>query len=112
MFQSKAKELIADEKGSLKEILVTCADKEVAIPAQMLLIAAGFSGAEEKIAETFGLSLNEKGRLGSEGHRTSNPKIFTAGDARLGATLVVTAIAEGRAAAKKVDEYLEGYTNL
>ena len=112
MFRSKAKELIADEKGNLKEILVTCGEEEITIPAQMLLIAAGFSGAEEKTAEAFGLSLNEKGRIGGEGHRTSNPKIFTAGDARLGATLVVTAIAEGRAAAKEVDEFLEGYTNL
>ena len=76
------------------------------------LIAAGFSSAEKKSAETFGLSLNEKGRLGCSGYHTDDPKIFAAGDMRLGATLVVTAISEGRAAAKAIDEYLEGYTNL
>ena len=73
---------------------------------------AGFSGAEEKIATAFGLSLNEKNRLGRNDYGTDHPKVFAAGDMRLGATLVVTAIAEGRGVARAVDEYLEGYTNL
>jgi len=40
------------------------------------------------------------------------PHIFTAGDMRRGQSLIVWAISEGREAAKKVDEYLMGYSNL
>ena len=112
MYQSTVKELVKDDKGALCAVIVKQADTEVTLPADLLLIAAGFSGAEKKSAETFGLSLNEKGRLGCSGYHTDDPKIFAAGDMRLGATLVVTAISEGRAAAKAIDEYLEGYTNL
>ena len=45
-------------------------------------------------------------------HRTSKPKIYTAGDMHRGQSLVVWAIAEGREAAREVDEDLMGYTNL
>ena len=77
-----------------------------------MLIAAGFSGAEASVAAAFGLELDEKGRLGDGKHHTADPKIFTAGDMRRGASLVAAAIAEGRECAKAVDEFLEGYTNL
>ena len=112
MYQSTVKELICDDGGKLISIVVKQAGKEVTIPADMLLLAAGFAGAEEKTAASFGLLLNEKNRLGQNDYRTENPKVFAAGDMRLGATLVVTAIAEGRGAARAVDKYLEGYTNL
>ena len=45
-------------------------------------------------------------------YKTSVDKLFTAGDSHRGQSLVVWAIAEGRAAAKEIDEYLMGYTNL
>ena len=112
MYRSTVKELITDKNGRLSGIVVNQAGSEITIPADMLLLAAGFAGAEEKTASAFGLSLNEKGLLGSSLYTTSDPKVFAAGDMRRGATLVVTAIAEGRAAARAVDEYLEGYTNL
>ncbi|MDO9138288.1 MAG: glutamate synthase, partial [Lutibacter sp.] len=44
--------------------------------------------------------------------QTNVPHIFTAGDMRRGQSLIVWAISEGREAAKKVDEYLMGYSNL
>ena len=78
----------------------------------MLLLAAGFSGAEESAAAAFGLTLDEKGRLGDDRFRTANEKIFSAGDMRRGASLVAAAIAEGRECARVVDAYLEGYTNM
>lgn len=112
MYLSTVKELLTDEKGKLCGLIVRQEEKEIRIPCELLLLAAGFAGAEEKTAAAFHLSLNEKGRLGDAACRTSNPKVFAAGDMRLGATLVVTAIAEGRTAARAADEYLEGYTNL
>ena len=93
-------------------ILAETAGQEVTIPAELLLIAAGFSGAEAGPAQAFGLELDEKGRLGDGAYRTSVPKVFSAGDMRRGASLVAIAIAEGRACAKEVDHFLEGYTNL
>lgn len=48
----------------------------------------------------------------SEGFAAGREKIFVSGDMRRGQPLVVWAIAEGRAAAREVDQYLMGYTNL
>ncbi len=114
LYETTAKKLISDESGRLTGILAQKGKEELTVPAEMLLIAAGFSGAEEFPAAAFGLSLDGKGRLGNgpRPYHTDNPKIFAAGDMRRGASLVASAIAEGRACAKEVDKYLEGYTNL
>ena len=112
VYETVAKRLLTDESGALTGLVVETAGEEQTFPAQMLLIAAGFSGAEAAVAEAFGLSLDSRGRLGGADHRTANGKVFTAGDMRRGASLVAIAIGEGRACAKAVDEYLEGYTNL
>ena len=112
LYETVAKALVTDEAGNLASVVVETAGREQTLPAEMLLIAAGFSGAEASVAEAFGLTLDERGRLGTEDYKTENEKIFVAGDMRRGASLVAIAIAEGRACAKAVDEYLEGYTNL
>ena len=112
LYSTQAKKLVTDEAGALTAILAETAGQEVTIPAELLLIAAGFSGAEAGPAQAFGLELDEKGRLGDGAYRTSVPKVFSAGDMRRGASLVAIAIAEGRACAKEVDRFLEGYTNL
>ena len=112
LYETVAKKLETDEAGNLTAVVAETAGREHTLPAQVLLIAAGFSGAEGGVAEAFGLSLDDRGRLGGSDYRTVNQKIFAAGDMRLGASLVATAIAEGRACAMAVDEYLEGYTNL
>lgn len=87
---------------------------EKEIPADLVLIAAGFSGAEEYGAESFGLTLNERGRAACrEGSfATSDPAVFAAGDMRRGQSLVVWAIREGAEAAVQVDASLMGYSNL
>ena len=82
------------------------------IEAEMVIVAAGFAGAEESSVESFGLQLDAKGRIGDIECRTADEKVFACGDMRRGASLVVWAIAEGRACARSVDRYLEGYTNL
>ena len=112
MYETVAKKLETDEAGNLTAVTVETAGREHTIPAELLLIAAGFSGAEGSIAQAFGLPLDDTGNLGDGNYKTANEKIFAAGDMRRGASLVAIAIAEGRACAKAVDEYLEGYTNL
>lgn len=112
LYETTAKELLTDESGALKGMVVVSAGEEKKIPAELLLIAAGFSGAETSVAEKFGLKLDRKNHLGGEDYRTQCEKVFAAGDMRQGSTLVASAIADGRACAKAVDEFLDGYSNL
>lgn len=81
---------------------------EKRIPCELLLIAAGFIGCEDYVAEAFGLVKGPRGTLPPEsaGYATGRPGLFAAGDARRGQSLVVWAIAEGRACAEEVDDFL------
>ena len=128
LYQRTVKEILTGEDGSVSElvivslmprhengrtVMVPVEGSEERIPCELLLIAAGFVGAESYIAESFGVETDARGNIAANGgYRTSNPKIFAAGDVRRGQSLVVHAIAEGRSAAMKVDEFLMGYTNL
>lgn len=87
---------------------------EEILPCELCLIAAGFLGTQGYIAEAFGVELNGRSNVNTENgkFRTNVEKVFTAGDMHIGQSLVVRAIHEGREAAKEVDEYLMGYTNL
>ncbi len=90
-------------------------ETETELPADLLLIANGFSGCERETLAAFGLEPDSHGNLcleGRDSHRTANERVFTAGDMRRGASLVVWAITEGRATAREVDEYLTGYRSL
>ena len=84
------------------------------LPADLLLIASGFAGCEPSVLESFGVGRTKQGCAATVGdtHATANPQVFVAGDMRRGPSLVVWAIAEGRAAAREVDAYLLGYSNL
>ena len=104
--------LLPDDQGALRAVEIKTGEEVREIPADLLLTATGFSGAESGLAEAFGLALDSRERLGGENYRTADPKVFACGDLRRGASLVVWAIAEGRECAKAVDEALEGYTNL
>ena len=77
-----------------------------------LLIAAGFVGCQSYVAEAFGLPRDNRGNLVTENYMTPTEGIFAAGDCRRGQSLVVWGIAEGRACARAVDQYLMGYTNM
>lgn len=85
---------------------------ERTIPADLVLIAAGFTGAEEYVMDAFQVEKTEKNTVMDRKYQTSRKNIFTAGDMRRGQSLVVWAIKEGREAAKAVDRSLMGYTNL
>lgn len=84
------------------------------LPCELLIIAAGFVGCEEYVAKAFGVERGGRGSIKTEDgrYKTLSPRVFAAGDARRGQSLVVWAIAEGRACAAEVDEYLMGYSNM
>lgn len=85
---------------------------EEELPCDLLLIAAGFIGCQSYVAEAFGLPRDNRGNLVTTDYHTPVDGIFAAGDCRRGQSLVVWGIAEGRACAKAVDQYLMGYTNM
>ncbi len=83
-------------------------------PVDLLLLAMGFLGPEKTgMIDQLGLDLTERGTVkADENKMTSVPGVFTAGDMTRGQSLIVWAIAEGRAAARGIDEYLMGETQL
>ncbi len=87
---------------------------EFEIPADYVLIAAGFLGTQQYIAKAFGVKLDARGNVLTEkgSYKTTADKVFTAGDMHRGQSLVVWGIEEGRGVAKEADKYLMGYTNL
>lgn len=90
------------------------AGSERSIPADTVLLAMGFTGPESgPMTEQFGLPLNDRGAIArADDYSTELEGVFVAGDAGRGQSLIVWAIAEGRAAAASVDRYLMGTTNL
>jgi glutamate synthase (NADPH/NADH) small chain len=78
---------------------------EFSIPADLVLVAIGFSGAEPELPRALGLDLEPRTTT-IAGHLTDVPGIFSAGDARMGARLTVTAIDDGRRCARAVDKWL------
>ena len=78
--------------------------------ADLVMLAMGFLGPEEGLIRGFGLETDQQGNIAAEYGRfqTSASKIFAAGDARRGQSLVVWAINEGRAVAREVDKFLTG----
>lgn len=81
----------------------------VRVPAQLVLLAMGFVGSEERLFEEFKLAKAPNGSIAADdsSYATSVPGVFAAGDARRGQSLVVWAIAEGRGAAHAVDKFLQ-----
>lgn len=131
VYQQTVREFIADPSGKLKKVklvklepkedpktgrtvMTEIAGSEYEIPADIVLIAAGFLGAQDYVAKAFGVKLNARTNVetAAGSYRTNVENVFTAGDMHRGQSLVVWGIQEGRQAAKEVDRYLMGYTNL
>ena len=102
---------IRDERGSRvdKEVL----EADVHIPADLVLVAIGFTGAQLGVFEESGLGFTDRGTLRvDETMMTNLEGVFAAGDANRGQSLVVWAIGEGRDVARHIDAYLMGHSRL
>ncbi|MEO8935698.1 MAG: glutamate synthase subunit beta [Burkholderiaceae bacterium] len=91
---------------------------EFEIPADLILFAMGFTGpATAGLVDGLGIDKDQRGNVaapteGDASYRTSDAKVFAAGDMRRGQSLVVWAIREGRQCARAVDQYLMGSSTL
>ncbi len=95
--------------------LVEVPGSEFTLKADMVLLAMGFTGPRKPgLLEQAGVELDARGNVKAavSNYKTSQPKIFTCGDMRRGQSLVVWAIREGRQAARGVDEFLMGTSEL
>ena len=80
---------------------------EFTMEADLVLLAMGFLHPEQPLLEQFGVDLDPRSNVATEGYATSVPGVFAAGDARRGQSLIVWAISEGRQAARAADRYLD-----
>ena len=87
---------------------------EFELDAELVLLCMGFVGPEkEGLLEQLGVELDKRGNVtADENYMTSVEGVFAAGDLRRGQSLVVWALAEGREAARGVDLYLMGHSDL
>jgi glutamate synthase (NADPH/NADH) small chain len=86
-------------------------------PAELVLLAMGFTNPVSTLLEAFGVDADARGNAkagvdDANGYRTNVPKVFAAGDTRRGQSLIVWAIREGRQAARAIDQTLMGRTSL
>jgi glutamate synthase (NADPH) small chain len=100
------------ENGRPKFVDIPATEK--IYPADLVLLAMGFSGPERKgLLDGLKVPLDYMGNVkADENKQTSIPKVFTAGDMTRGQSLIVWAIAEGRHAAHAIDEFLMGHSDL
>jgi glutamate synthase (NADPH/NADH) small chain len=123
------KRFIGDERGRLTGLEIVGVEtvredgrvsfreipgSESTLPCELALLAMGFLGPERPgMLTTLGVKLTERGNVWRDATwMTSVPGVFTAGDMQRGQSLIVWAIAEGRSAARGVDRYLMGRTDL
>ena len=124
------KELIEDENGNVTGLTVVDINweknakgqftpketegSERTINAQLVLLAMGFMGPEQKIIDQFKLETDVRSNVKAahEVYTTNVEGVFAAGDMRRGQSLVVWAINEGRGAARECDRFLMGSTQL
>ena len=122
------KEFVSNKKGELTALitvevewvhkpgkrpqLIEKPNSEKTWPCDLALLALGFTGPETTISDQLGLELDTRSNYKATNYQTNVPHIFTAGDMRRGQSLIVWAISEGREAAREVDLFLMGQSNL
>lgn len=109
--RGRVEKLIACRVDQVAGKYVEVEGSEFEIPADMVLLAMGFSGPAASVLEAFGVRKSRTGTIlsnneGEKRFQTSVDKVFAAGDARRGQSLVVWAIHEGRECAEAVDSWL------
>jgi len=104
---------VAWQDGKMVEV----AGSEQVLKADLVLLAMGFVSPVATVLDAFGIDKDARGNAKAStevvgGYATNVPKVFAAGDIRRGQSLVVWAIREGRQAARAVDEFLMGFSDL
>ncbi len=122
VYAASTTEFLGDDEGGVRALRICEVDgtfqpiegTEREVPAQLVLFAMGFTGPERPgLVEQLGVELDERGNVRrDQDYKTTVPGVFVAGDAGRGQSLIVWAIAEGRAAAAAVDTYLTGSSTL
>jgi glutamate synthase (NADPH/NADH) small chain len=115
VYSVSTQEFLGDEDGNVRALrLVDVEMKDGRFAAQLVLLAMGFTGPErDGLVEQLEVDLDQRGNIVRDAaYMSSVPGVFVAGDAGRGQSLIVWAIAEGRAAAAGVDAYLTGGTTL
>jgi glutamate synthase (NADPH/NADH) small chain len=129
VYAVSTKEFMGDEQGRLKALKLVHVEmkradgrlsfnevpgSEEIVPCELVLLAMGFTGPEKPgMLEQLGVNLTERGNVARDKNWMTNvPGIFTAGDMQRGQSLIVWAIAEGRSAARGVDQFLMGSSDL
>jgi glutamate synthase (NADPH/NADH) small chain len=97
--------------------MIEVAGSEQVLKADLVLLAMGFVNPIATVLEAFGVDKDARGNVKAStdfagGYATNVGKVFAAGDIRRGQSLVVWAIREGRQAARAVDEFLMGFSDL
>ncbi len=122
------KEFITNEKGELTGLktvevewklkpgerpqLIEKPTTEKVWPCDLVLLALGFTGPETTLSDQLGLKIDTRSNYQATNYQTNIPHVFTAGDMHRGQSLIVWAISEGREAARAVDVFLMGTSNL
>jgi glutamate synthase (NADPH/NADH) small chain len=125
VYSVSTQEFLGDEHGNVRALRLVDVEmkdgkftevegSEREIPAELVLFAMGFTGPDQDgVVAQLDLELDQRGNLvRDDAYMSSLPGVFVAGDAGRGQSLIVWAIAEGRAAAAAVDTYLTGSTTL
>jgi glutamate synthase (NADPH) small chain len=129
LFSVSTQRFVGDEAGRVRTLqavkveavrkdgrmqFVPVEGSEFDIPAELVLLAMGFVGPERgPLVTELGIKLTDRGTVWrDERWMTSVPGVFTAGDMQRGQSLIVWAIAEGRSAARGIDQYLMGESAL
>jgi glutamate synthase (NADPH/NADH) small chain len=129
-FSTQTSEFLGDDEGNLRAVKTVRVDwskpqengppftvvegSEQEWQCQLIFLALGFSGPEQRIAEELNLDTDGRSNFQAEygDYTTTIDGVFAAGDCRRGQSLVVWAINEGRQAARECDRYLMGSTKL
>ncbi|GIH02993.1 dihydropyrimidine dehydrogenase subunit A [Rhizocola hellebori] len=125
LFAVNTERFVGDESGNVRALALHEVDSrftkiegtEREIPADLVLLAMGFvstgGAAKGEFLDSLGVEVDSRGRAVRDAHWKSTAEgVFVAGDAGRGQSLIVWAIAEGRAAAAAVDAFLSGASNL
>ena len=125
MYAVSTQEFLKDSDGNLRALKLVetrfvdgkfelVPDSEKEIPAQLVLLALGFTGPEKsELLSQLEVEIDDRGNIKrDDDYATTSEGVYVCGDAGRGQSLIVWAIAEGRSAAAAVDRYLTGHTQL